>query len=231
MMASSPIPFTFQCYLGLSPRDEMEIFNVINGRAKGLDSSLLDFHKTRLLADLETDQPELYIAKRLNDDPRSVLHGRVRLGGAATQGAKRPISLRGLQTATKLFLRRLSLGSAGLTDDEVYRLVRDFWGAVATVWPAAWDSPRTHLLTKGVGISALCLLAGDVVTTLLSQPQRLDLQSFFSRLVLLSDFDWSTKGPFRVYGGKHGASQLHQVLLAKLLAPGLANLPNRHLIT
>ncbi len=38
MMGDSDVPLTFQCFLGLSARDEMAIFNVINGKAKGLSS-------------------------------------------------------------------------------------------------------------------------------------------------------------------------------------------------
>ncbi|HYV49617.1 MAG TPA: DGQHR domain-containing protein, partial [Myxococcaceae bacterium] len=101
MMNTSPVPLTFQCFLGLSPSEEMAIFGIINGKAKGLNSSLLDYHQTQLLPDLEFLQQELFIAKRLSSDPDSVWHGLVKLGGGATQGSQRRISLRGLQTATK----------------------------------------------------------------------------------------------------------------------------------
>jgi hypothetical protein len=30
------------CFLGLTEREEMEVFNVINSKAKGLSTSLLD---------------------------------------------------------------------------------------------------------------------------------------------------------------------------------------------
>src|SRR5882672_4277687 len=71
-MGDSPIELSFQCYLGLSPDEEMAIFNVINGKAKGLNSSLLDYHKTKLTPGLETIHLDLYIAKSLHDDPESV---------------------------------------------------------------------------------------------------------------------------------------------------------------
>src|SRR5207244_6770919 len=111
MMSESDIPLTFQCFLGLSPRDEMAIFNIINGKAKGLSSSLLDYHTTKLASDLAATQLDLYIAKMLHDDPGSVWHGKVKLGGTATQGNTRRVSLRGLQTATKLLLQRCPFGA------------------------------------------------------------------------------------------------------------------------
>jgi hypothetical protein len=40
------------CYIGLTEREEMEIFSVINGKAKGLSTSLLDFHDATLATDL-----------------------------------------------------------------------------------------------------------------------------------------------------------------------------------
>ena len=39
MMQDSDIPLTFQCFLGLNKTEEMAIFNIINGKAKGLSSS------------------------------------------------------------------------------------------------------------------------------------------------------------------------------------------------
>jgi DGQHR domain-containing protein len=97
MMADSQVQLTFQCFLGLSVAEEMAIFNVINGKAKGLSSSLLDYHTTKLVEGYEENQLELYIAKRLNEDPASVWRGAVKLGGVATQGSHRRVSLRGLQ--------------------------------------------------------------------------------------------------------------------------------------
>jgi DNA sulfur modification protein DndB len=201
----------------------MSIFNVINGKAKGLSSSLLDYHTTKLTSDLAVTQVDLYIAKMLHDDPESVWHGKVKLGGAATQGNTRRVSLRGLQTATKLLLQRCPFGAgAALSALEKYGVVRDFWGAVAAVWPVAWDQPRTHLMTKGVGVTALSLLAGDIITAVLSRQQQADRQTFTDYLSPLADVDWSTSGTFKGYGGRHGASEAHQVLAARLFAPGLA---------
>ena len=144
----------------------MAIFNVINGKAKGLSSSLLDYHTTILTPDLATIQVELYIAKKLNDDPRSVWHGKVKLGGAATQGTSRRISLRGLQAATKMLLQRCPLEAGSqLRPDQLYDVVRDFWAAVASVWPVAWSQPRTHLLYErrwGNGAEHVGRRRGDV---------------------------------------------------------------------
>ena len=213
MMADSDIPLTFQCFLGLTPQEEMSIFNIINGKAKGLSSSLLDYHTTKLTPDLAAVQIDLYIAKMLNDDPASVWHGKVKLGGKATQGSTRRISLRGLQTATKLLLQRCPFGpTSQLRPADQYQVVRDFWSAVATVWPRPWNQPRTHLLIKGVGVTALSMLAGEIITSVLSRQQPADVETFTAYLAPIANLDWSTSGTFKGFGGRQGASEAHQLL-------------------
>ncbi len=225
MMADSAVPLTFQCYLGLTPRDEMLIFSTINGKAKGLNPSLLDFHASELTPELETVHLELFVAKTLHKDPNSVWHGLVKMGGAGTQGVHRRVSLRGLQTATKLLLQRSALGATtDLTPRQKYEIVRAFWSAVATVWERAWNRPRNHLLVKGVGVTALSLLAADILTAALSHQQRLNRRTFENYLAPLAALDWSTEGMFKGYGGRQGAAQAHELLRSHLFAPSLAAL-------
>ena len=102
MMSDSPIALTFQCFLGLTAEEEMAIFNVINGKAKGLSSSL-DYHTTILTPDLATIQVELYIAKKLNDDPRSVWHGKVKLGERRRKGPLAAFHFAGFRPPPRCF--------------------------------------------------------------------------------------------------------------------------------
>jgi DNA sulfur modification protein DndB len=223
MMSDSPLPLTFQCFLGLSPKEEMAIFNVINGKAKGLSPSILDYHTTKLLSDLETIRLELFIAKRLNDDPDSVWFGKVKLGGVSTQGSKRRTSLRGLQTATKAFLQQRPFDK--LADFDVwqrYEVVRDFWTAVVAVWSKPWEKPRSYLLTKGVGVTAVSMLAADVVVAAVANSRPLCEATFREYLSPLSDVDWSSKGPFQAYGGRGGAKEVHKHLAFRFRSTGLS---------
>jgi len=74
------------------------------------------------------------------------------------------------------------------------------------------EKPRTHLLSKGVGVSALSLLAGDIITSALLSSERPDAQAFIEYLRPLATLDWSTSGTFKGLGGRHGASEAHQLL-------------------
>src|SRR6266702_4181652 len=66
-LSGSEIEFAFMAFIGLSVAEEMEIFRDINGKAKGLNSSLLDSTEARLTGDqLSAVKPELYYAMQLN---------------------------------------------------------------------------------------------------------------------------------------------------------------------
>ena len=90
----SPIPFAFMAYIGLTIEEEMEIFRVINGKAKGLSGSLLDFTEARLVEDdLKAAKPELFLALVLHEEQRSPWYQRLDLGGNRTTGPMRVASL------------------------------------------------------------------------------------------------------------------------------------------
>jgi DNA sulfur modification protein DndB len=214
MMAESSVPLTFQCFLGLTPHQEMAIFNVINSKAKGLNPSLVDYHTT-LLHDIAEEHPHLFIAKKLHDDPQSVWHKRVKLGGTTTQGAHRRVSLRGMRHAVTLFLQSALVRGTPVL--EQYRMVSAVWTAVVQVWPEAWNQPRRHLLTKGIGVQGLSLLAGDIVKLAMAADEPLDAATFERYLRRLKTQNWTNSGPFRGLGGRSGAQMVHERLARQLL--------------
>jgi DGQHR domain-containing protein len=197
-------PLPFMCFIGLSRQEEMEIFSVINGKAKGLSASLLDFHAAQLAEDLAGERPELFVALHLNNDPDSPWHRLLNIGGKPTLGLKRVASLRLMQQAVAEFLKASGalnrLGPAGAA-----ALVCDFWKAVATVLPGAWKDSRKHLLTKGVGVYALMTIAADIVRESEASGRTCDKRAFAAALQdFATDLDWSTTGPLKGFGGQAG---------------------------
>lgn len=197
----------FMAFIGLSMLEEMEIFNVINGKAKGLSSSLIDYHEAQLSRDLAAAKPEILIALRLHEDPSSPWYQRLDLGGNNTVGPHRYASLRTMQKAVKRFLRECSLAAS----DDALALVPTliaFWQAVTGLLRNQWETPRKHLVTKGIGVYSLCSLAGDLVREARQHSITCDSEYFLS---VLSDFlpgiDWSSHGPLRGFGGALGADQ------------------------
>lgn len=198
------IELPFMCFVGLSEREEMEVFNVINSKAKGLSTSLLDFHDTQLTADLAADRPELFVALFLRNDPRSPWYRQLDLGGNSTSGMTRRASLRTIQKAIKRFLKKTRIDKT-FSAEAAAQVVLDFWLAVAVALRDQWANHRKHMITKGVGVYALMDVAGDIYLDAAKTGQPCDKRYFVASLSdFACDFDWTTDGPLQGLGGESG---------------------------
>jgi len=202
-LADLSVELPFMCFIGLSEREEMEIFNVINSKAKGLSTSLLDFHDAQLSADLAADRPELFVALFLKNDSGSPWYRQLDLGGASTSGMTRRASLRTLQKAIKRFINKTQITKAR-SIHETAQAVLDFWAAVAIAMPDQWSKPRKHLLTKGIGVYALMDIAADIYNE--ATPGQARDKKYFTAVLadFAGEFDWSTEGPLKGLGGEGG---------------------------
>jgi DGQHR domain-containing protein len=202
-LADLDVELPFMCFLGLTDREEMEVFNTINSKAKGLNASLLDFHDAQLCLDLAGDRPELYIALYLKNEVLSPWYRQIDLGGSGTSGLSRRASLRTLQKAIKRFLNKTKILKS-YSIEGAAQVVLEFWSAVALALADQWANPRKHLLTKGIGVYALMDLAADLYAEADNKYNR-DKAYFAASLVgLARDFDWSTDGPLKGLGGEGG---------------------------
>lgn len=202
------VELPFMTFIGLSEREEMEIFGIINGKAKGLSNSLLDFHDAQLCSDLASERPELLVALHLKNEPTSPWYNRLDLGGSQVSGLERRASLRTMQKACRILTRRLKPRSA----EDVARIAHDFWCAVALVMPEAFSKPRKSLVTKGVGVYALTELAADFV---LEVPAGVRCNTArFAAIVgdLAPLLDWGADGPLGGLGGEGGARRAADIL-------------------
>lgn len=214
-MADTDIPFAFMSYIGLNLRTEMALFNIINSKAKGLSSSLTDFHQTRLIDELAQVAPHLLLAKRLNEDQKSPWYKMVRCGGESTSGNMRRTSFRMLQSTIRKAIRRMR--EIGITNIESqYQIILGYWQAIRKVFPNEWNNPRHSLLTKGIGLYSLMELLCDLVSV--SEEAGLDEEWFVQKLQLLvPSVDWNSKGMFADAGGRKGAHQIYNVLKKAIL--------------
>ena len=205
-LSDLPIPLPFMSFISLSEREEMEVFSVINGKAKGLSTSLLDYHAAQLTESLAQERPELFIALQLNNIEESPWFGRLNLGGKTTSGLKRVVSLRMMQQAVSKFMKATAILSTTSVDDSV-DVVLDFWSAVVGILPEEWADPRRHMLTKGIGVYSLMRLAADIYIECRDAGRPCDRRAF---AIALSNFansvDWSTLGPLKGFGGQGGAT-------------------------
>ena len=147
-------------FVGLSEREEMEIFGVINGKAKGLSNSLLDFHDAQLCADLASERPELLVALHLKNEPTSPWYNRLDLGGNQVSGLERRASLRTMQKACRILTRAPEAAHrrGGRARSRSTSGARSLWSC-----PRPSRSHASSLVTKGIGVYALTELAADFV--------------------------------------------------------------------
>jgi DGQHR domain-containing protein len=193
----------FMCYIGLSVEEEMEVFRTINSKAKGLSTSLLDFHDAHLAGDLANDRPELFIALHLNNDPESPWYRQLDLGGTSTSGMTRRASLRTMQKAIKRFLTATKILKTKSTERAAH-VVLAFWKAVSEVLPEEWSSTRKHILNKGLGVYALMDIAADLYREA-PDDSGVDRISFVNALTdFAHQVDWTTKGKLYGLGGEGG---------------------------
>jgi DNA sulfur modification protein DndB len=204
------IELPFMAYIGLDLRQEMAIFNIINSKAKGLSSSLTDYHESKLLADLANEAPHLLISRKLNEDNSSPWLRMVRYGGETTSGLKRRASFRMMQKTIASFLAQTRGIALGTLEDK-YQIISSYWSAIQILFPDEWKNHRYNLITKGVGLYSLMLLLADIVK---QNPKASFTQDHFTTILtpLKGNFDWSSSGRFAYVGGRKGVQDVYAAL-------------------
>lgn len=212
-LADVEVELAFMCFVGLSPEEEREVFTTINSKAKGLNTSLIDYNSSQLMRDLCKEDPCLFIAMCLADDEDSPWRGRISKGGTTSVGLKRVASLRLMKLAVRRFFRSKA-ELAQCDPREVAQILKSFWRAVAETYEDAWSAPRTHLITKGVGVYGLTTLAGDLVREAKAM-NREPTQAYFGNVLgdFYFDFDWSSDGKLDALGGTKGAARAYKILI------------------
>jgi len=204
------IELPFMAYIGLDLRQEMAIFNVINSKAKGLSSSLTDYHESKLNADLANEAPHLYISLKLNEDVDSPWFKMIRYGGKTTSGLKRRASFRMIQKTVTSFLSQTKSKELG-TLEEKYQIISNFWKAMQELFAEEWEDHRHHLITKGVGLYSLMLILADIV----KYDHKASFTSDYFKAMLSPlkpGFDWSSNGRFAYVGGRKGVKDVYAAL-------------------
>lgn len=211
-LQDSPIQFAFMTFIGLTESQEMQVFRTINGKAKGLSSSLLDFTAAKSLGnDLARADPCLFVALGLNSEPSSPWYERLDLGGERTVGTKRVASLRTMRQAVARMVKEGETAGQ-LSAESLLAYAISFWKAVAIALPQEWSEHRRHMLVKGIEVYALMSLAGRLIHE--AEGRSITVDYFVAKL---SDFvdqiDWTNHGPLEGYGGAKGADMAFKLIL------------------
>lgn len=193
-------------------RIEIKLFRDINSNQMRMNTSHLDNILARLTPEdrLKLEEPELYIAKRLGEDEKSVFYQMVYEGGV--KPGYFTIPLRTLKSGIKALRstsRRLRL--LGNVDAE-YRVISNYWRAVREWQPEAWEHPRDYIVLRGAGLWAICYIGAEVVDRCL-ETKEYDAESMLQILRSGEEWDWRRNGQFRGYSGQAGARRIAEEVI------------------
>jgi len=201
------VELPFVIYHGLTKEEEIEIFTTINDNQKGLQKSLVDSHRLALSKNPQDELPHIAIAAELNAEADSPWFNTVNTGGVSekgTPGSKRKITLRTFQDANLTLIS--GPRCQNVSYKEKYDAVRNFWQAVANIFPDPWTDNRKHLLMKGVGIAALSDVGRDIIQECLANEDT-SVAAMSKYLKKLEGFDWGNKtSVLSLVGGQKGAA-------------------------
>jgi DGQHR domain-containing protein len=204
------VPTPFAMTINLEPDAEAYLFMDINDNQKTMNTAHLAHMKARLTGDekLAHEDPALWIAEHLSEDPKGPWHGIVYKGGSKrSQGLKRRVNLPALKTGISMMLHD-SVKLRDLQDLVVqYSLIRLYWNAVARVYTSEWNEP-TAMVLKGIGIWTFSQLGAEVIDRCLVRiipPGALEDEMAQYLRQTRHIYDWRKDGDIQGYGGQQMA--------------------------
>ena len=206
----------FSLTIGLTPKQEASLFIDINDNLKAMNTSHLQHLQTRLIESerLASDDPALWIANKLVEDPKSPFHGIVYLGGEKekVQGLTRRVNLAALRTGAEMTLKEsIKLRAFNEIEDKCV-LIRTYWSAIARTFAQEWTDSKKYLLLRGFGIWSMSILGAEIIDRCIIRPinpnQYEDEMAAYLNQTRI-DVDWdASEGNVRHYGGRVGARNL-----------------------
>jgi DGQHR domain-containing protein len=157
-------PVSVVAFITDSEAEQRAQFILVNSTKplpKGLIYELLPLTDEPLPDLLERRRLPARISERLNQDPYSPLHGRIRTPTTPQGIIKDNSILRMLENSlSDGALYRFHEPRTGEADiDSILAVLKNFWGAVRNVFPRAWDEPpKKSRLVHGVGIASMGFL-------------------------------------------------------------------------
>ncbi len=211
---STPFCFT----VGLAPEKEAFLFIDINDNQKAMNTSHLAHLKTRLTESevLAIEEPSLWIAQHLVDDPESPFHGIIYLGGEKSQGLARKVNLAALRTASDMLLKESVKLRAFAEIEPKYAMSRIYWNAVSKAYPREWGDSRQYLLLRGFGIWCMAILGGEIIDRCVarrvaSAQMEEEMIAYLRQTRMVVDWD-AKEGTARGHGGRVGARNLAEMM-------------------
>jgi DGQHR domain-containing protein len=218
-------PVSF-CLLTIEDREkELALFRDINDNQMGMNTSHLQNIAARLLGDklLKVQNPALYIVEKLMKDKSSPLYKRVHEGGKVQKGATLSgLTIANLRSAVGDMLSRSTKLAQFPDADAQYSVIKNYWAALKSWLPRAWDNPRDYAIFKGVGLYAISYVGIEVIDRTLMKGK----YSSDAMLEYLKQMpsERLASGGTAAFAGRGGGRKLANDLIANLEGDGEVSL-------
>lgn len=174
------VPVPFVAFANLALPSEIRLFDIINSTMQRLPTSLIRWNE-------RGDDENTQIAIELERQEDSPFYASISISGS--RDANRKVSLEGMRRATSSIFGSGRLSQLPL--NEKVRLVKSFWQIIKELFPEEWEDTRSFRIRHLIGVSALSVLARDVLSECYDWDKNyLDTQRLRSLLEPLRSFDW-----------------------------------------
>ncbi|WP_290754451.1 DGQHR domain-containing protein [Henriciella sp.] len=208
-------PVSFCLAVGLSRDQEIKLFRDINNNQRRMNTSHLDNIAVRLTGEkrLRVEDPHLYIANHLSSDEDSPLAGIVFSGGKSSSA--KFIPLRTLKTGLEYMFSRPSRLSAIDDIDVQIKLIKNYFDALYSWQPEAWEEPKQYLMLRGAGFWGICFLGAEIIDRCLANGAYKP-KDMLKLLKSGIDWEWHRDGSFKGLSGRAGALKIRDMIVAEL---------------
>ena len=210
-LIKKPIDVIVVAFEGLNISDQAKIFRVINSTQKGVNSSLI-YDLIDIVKDASFVEERAHeIVKKLNADPESPWYGQIKMLGIG----KGLISQSAFVNNLKLLVDEEKRAPLHIyTEEEQYKILKNYFNAIKFVFPDDWGSPKS-LLTKTMGFYSFMELLPMILQICLSK-QDLRVEAVIKVMDPIKNYDFSSTGPLKGVSGKAGVERITNELSSLL---------------
>ncbi|MEC0094356.1 DGQHR domain-containing protein [Paenibacillus macquariensis] len=203
---NSELNIPFLAFHHLDEDEEIQLFDTINTKAKGIGTSLSKY--------LRRDSDEYsWIATELITRPESPFHNIGSIVGKRSRG--RHVTLQNLyRTVHYLFKEQKMLG---INNEEKYQIALNYYRSIKDIFSKEWIDYGEYRITHIVCLDALSIAGSKVLTKSMNDRGRIDYNLMNKHVKKLSSMDWSSDGSLKYLKGIGGSKSLAIDLIDMML--------------
>lgn len=203
---NSDMSVPFVAFHYLDDDEEIQLFNIINTKAKGIAPSLSKY-LTRASDDISWIATELLVR---GDSP---FHHIGSIVGKRNKG--RHITLQNLYRTLKYMTKKPQCSA--LTKEVKLHLSLLYFNSIKEKFYPQWIDYKGQRLTHIVCLDALSMAGSDLIESCINEDGSIDYKMIPKRIEKLKGIDWSTDGPLKYIKGISGSKALAEDLTDRML--------------